>query len=90
MSRSGRLLLLSPLLLFCLGAKLDKIEKMQAEGDHAKVVEQIADWKAKGALGKEEAELLAAMAKSAFELAKADGKAAALRQFIDLLGKAGV
>lgn len=81
MSRSGRLLLLSPLLLFCLGAKLDKIEKMQAEGDHAKVVEQIADWKAKGALGKEEAELLAAMAKSAFELAKADGKAAALRQF---------
>lgn len=81
MSRSGRLLLLSPLLLLCLGAKLEKIEKLQAEGDHAKVVEQIAEWKAKGALGKEEAELLAAMAKSAFELAKASGKAAALGQF---------
>lgn len=76
-----RPLLLLPALLFTCGAKLDRIEKMQAAGEHQEVVEQIQAWRDKDQLGKEATELIAAQAESAFALAAATGKAEPLRTF---------
>ncbi|MFZ5477313.1 MAG: tetratricopeptide repeat protein [Myxococcota bacterium] len=76
--RRVALLLLVPVLL---AAKLDRVEKLQAEGAHAEVVALVGGWKEKGQLGKEEAALVAALEESALAIALADGKAAALGAF---------